>query len=214
MKPIIINQTILLDRDGGEIRHLDTGLVFQLGANEVELLMCFIENQGELLERQVLINKVWESRGVFVEDGSLMQAISMCRRALQDSRGEIILTERGKGYRFVGNCSIKSTKLPKIKKREGVNVNWKGNAIGFLVYLISAVCTFFLYSSYNPALLSLTDHIAISSFSSCNVNVDGREVASFVNGTRYEADWFTLLVGEGNASLSLPTSYQEVKCDD
>lgn len=58
-----------------------------------------------MITRQVLIEQVWVSKGIYVEDGSLMQTISICRKALEDKSGMIIVTERGKGYRFAGQVT-------------------------------------------------------------------------------------------------------------
>ena len=72
-----------------------------------------------MITRQVIIVHVWLSKGIYVEDGSLMQTISICRKALEDKTGMIIVTERGKGYRFAGQVTQdKERALQKIKRRQ------------------------------------------------------------------------------------------------
>ncbi|MEZ9462998.1 transcriptional regulator, partial [Vibrio splendidus] len=101
----IINDDIQVNLEESEIHHFKTGRTYPIGSNESELLKFFISRPNEVITRQVLIEQVWVSKGIYVEDGSLMQTISICRKALEDKSGMIIVTERGKGYRFAGQVT-------------------------------------------------------------------------------------------------------------
>jgi TolB-like protein len=73
-----------------------------------ETLLYFVERRGELLDKATLLKAVWPN--VVVEENSLNQNISVIRRALGESPGEhrFIVTEPGRGYRFVADVSVVS----------------------------------------------------------------------------------------------------------
>ncbi|MFY2507976.1 winged helix-turn-helix domain-containing protein [Vibrio pectenicida] len=212
MEPmIIINKHICIDFNNNEVRHLDSGLVFQLGVNELKLLKYFIEHRDEILERQLLIQKVWESKGIIVEDGSLMQSISLCRKALQDLRGKIIVTERGKGYRFSAEYEIQ-TQTANIPPAAQEKHNKKSNSLAALALLLSAPCAFWGYGMFHSPLSVLPEGLTSSQFSVCRISIDGQLVYELNQGTRYQMDLFTVIVADDNTSVSVPNTYQEVEC--
>jgi TolB-like protein/Tfp pilus assembly protein PilF len=74
-----------------------------------DTLLYFVERRGELLDKATLLKAVWPN--VIVEENSLNQNISVIRRALGESPGEhrFIVTEPGRGYRFVADVSVAAT---------------------------------------------------------------------------------------------------------
>ncbi|MDT4955976.1 MAG: hypothetical protein QOJ02_4114 [Acidobacteriota bacterium] len=64
----------------------------------VDLLLVFIENQGEVLTYDFLVEKVW--KGVEASNESVSQAVSELRRHLSDIREEYIGTIHDRGYIF------------------------------------------------------------------------------------------------------------------
>ncbi|MFV0389556.1 MAG: winged helix-turn-helix domain-containing protein [Pyrinomonadaceae bacterium] len=63
-----------------------------------ELLRFFVMNEGRLLTKDEILNRVWKDS--FVEEGTLARTVSTIRTALgKDARG-IIVTVPKKGYRF------------------------------------------------------------------------------------------------------------------
>src|ERR1700722_7493763 len=70
-----------------------------------ETLLYFVERRGELLEKAALMKAVWPN--IIVEENSLNQNISIIRRALGETPGQqrFIVTEPGRGYRFVAEVS-------------------------------------------------------------------------------------------------------------
>jgi TolB-like protein len=75
-----------------------------------DTLLFFVEHRGELLDKATLMQAVWPD--TVVEENNLNQAISTLRRVLGEKRGEhrYIVTEPGRGYRFV--AEIGSASLP------------------------------------------------------------------------------------------------------
>ena len=83
----------VLSRPGGE--------PIPLAPKVFDTLLCFVEHQGELLDKRVLLETIWPH--VIVEENNLNQSISTLRRVLGEKPGEhrFIATEPGRGYRFL-----------------------------------------------------------------------------------------------------------------
>jgi TolB-like protein/DNA-binding winged helix-turn-helix (wHTH) protein/Tfp pilus assembly protein PilF len=66
-----------------------------------QVLLLLVENGGRLVTKSDLMAEVWSD--TFVEEGNLTQTISVLRKTLGENPGEhrFIVTESGKGYRFV-----------------------------------------------------------------------------------------------------------------
>jgi TolB-like protein len=78
-----------------------------------ETLLYFVERRGELLEKTAVMKAVWPN--IIVEENSLNQNISVIRRALGESPGEhrFIVTEPGRGYRFVAPVTVVAAAAPR-----------------------------------------------------------------------------------------------------
>ena len=93
--------------------HLDTqrrvlshnGAVIQLTPKTVDTLIHLVAHRGDVLEKRALLKAVWPH--AVVEENNLNQAISALRRALGEQPGEhrFIVTEPGRGYRFVATVA-------------------------------------------------------------------------------------------------------------
>ncbi len=68
---------------------------------EYRLLQIFLENTGILLTRDILLERIWDVNGTFVDDNTLSVEISRLRRKLGKYQGNsYIETIRGIGYRW------------------------------------------------------------------------------------------------------------------
>ena len=78
------------------------GTPVKLTALEFKLLAYLIQNEGRVIPKQELFEKVWEDR--FTGDGTLNVHIRKIREAIEPEPGspEYILTVWGEGYRFKG----------------------------------------------------------------------------------------------------------------
>lgn len=99
---LLINGTHILDDTGGYIQSLESQIRHPIGINEISLLTYMFTHKGKVLSKHELMEEVWHKRGIVVESSSLLHSISSCRRGLEDRSGEIIRTERGVGYEFIG----------------------------------------------------------------------------------------------------------------
>lgn len=75
--------------------------IVQLSSRAFEILLLLVKNQGEIVEKQEILNQVWADS--FVEESNLVVHISALRRILGERRGErkFIETVSGRGYSFV-----------------------------------------------------------------------------------------------------------------
>jgi adenylate cyclase len=82
------------------------GRPIALTSRVFDTLLYFVEHRGELLDKDTLMQAIWPD--TVVEENSLNQAISALRKALGQTPGEhrFILTEAGRGYRFVAEVQI------------------------------------------------------------------------------------------------------------
>lgn len=71
--------------------------IIDLTALEYRLLLIFANNQGALLSRQQILDKIWDVDGNFVEDNTLTVYVKRLREKL--GKAVNIETVRGMGYR-------------------------------------------------------------------------------------------------------------------
>lgn len=80
----------------------------KLERQPMELLMMFVQRQGELVTREEIIDRLW-GKDVFVDaERSINGAVRKIRSALRDDPAtpRYLETIVGKGYRFIGNLEI------------------------------------------------------------------------------------------------------------
>lgn len=70
--------------------------------NEYKLLRALTENEGKILTRRILLEKLWDSEGNFVDDHTLTVTINRLRSKIEDNDHTYIQTVRGMGYIWKG----------------------------------------------------------------------------------------------------------------
>lgn len=224
---MIINENYVVDFDDAIILSLNTGLRTSLGSNEVSLLRYMIQHQGQLLLRQDLMEEVWLSKGIIVEDSSLLHAISNCRKALEDKDTKIIQTQRGKGYIFLGKVSPYSLKqAEEIDSSEKVKAENKPshenpstksdffNVFGryIVVYLMISAASFMLWHTFSSPWTS-AEHYYIEQFAKCAfIDPETETEMIFQDVTIYHANGLSLLIDTADASISYQDEL-EVDCE-
>lgn len=89
----------MLDISTGKLYRDDVNI--ELTAMEYRLLLCLVNNRGQTLSRQQLLNDIWDVAGDFVNDNTLTVYIKRLREKLGDHEGRpLIQTVRGIGYRL------------------------------------------------------------------------------------------------------------------
>ena len=98
---ILVFGSFRLDVSGRSLTR--DGEFVALPPKAVETLIVLAENQGKTVLKEELLEKVWP--GVFVEEGSLTQAISILRKALGEGQ-QWIRTVPKRGYCFVAPVRV------------------------------------------------------------------------------------------------------------
>ncbi|MDE6926030.1 MAG: response regulator transcription factor [Acetatifactor sp.] len=70
--------------------------------NEYKLLRALTENAGKILTRQILLEKLWDSGGNFIDDHTLTVTMNRLRSKIEDDAHSYIQTVRGVGYIWKG----------------------------------------------------------------------------------------------------------------
>src|SRR3974377_2200109 len=82
---------------------LADGVPVELGTRAFDLLLALLEADGSLATKEELISRVWPN--VVVSAENLKFQVSALRKALGADR-DLIRTEFGRGYRFIGVVSV------------------------------------------------------------------------------------------------------------
>src|ERR1035441_8792843 len=83
-----------------------------LNRRAFDVLLYFVRNPGRVLSKDELLKSVWPDASV--DENSLMQSISVLRRALDEKPGEnrCIVTLPGRGYQFISTVQVVATEDP------------------------------------------------------------------------------------------------------
>ncbi|GAM67097.1 hypothetical protein JCM19236_1605 [Vibrio sp. JCM 19236] len=151
-------------------------------------------------------------QGIVVEDGSLMQTISLCRKALEDNDGRIIFTERGQGYRFTGDTqtSAEITKKP-VESGKGPQTLSPNFILGLVaIFAVSSVSAYFAFSSKQQPLRFT---IETTAFSLCTLSTDELAYTTLSNVTSYRLVDKQIIIDEQGRSVTFPVGSEEVICE-
>lgn len=98
------NEKIFLDKDVGIIKRGDINLSELLTSSEYKLLSFFIENEGNILDRDDVINSVWKDQSSIagVSEQALDQLIFRLRKKIEENpySPTHIQTIKGRGFKF------------------------------------------------------------------------------------------------------------------
>ena len=92
----------MVDTDKGSVTR--NGQDLYLSALEYKLLLVFLNNRGQVLSRDKLLEEIWDSAGDYVSDNTLTVYIKRLREKIeQDPQDPAhIKTVRGVGYKLEG----------------------------------------------------------------------------------------------------------------
>ncbi len=78
------------------------GRQVKVTAKEYQLLECFMQNRGQVLTKEVLLQKLWDMNGIFVEENTLFVTIGRLRKKVEENPSDpiYIKTVYGIGYIF------------------------------------------------------------------------------------------------------------------
>lgn len=93
---IIQYKNIRIDTNMAKVYKDNEEIIFT--SLEYKILLMLFSNQNKLITREMLLEKIWDIAGNFVNDNTLTVYIKRIREKLQDEN--IIKTVRGLGYRI------------------------------------------------------------------------------------------------------------------
>lgn len=93
---------LVIDTDKGTVAR--SGQDLYLSALEYKLLLVFLNNRGQVLSRDKLLEEIWDSGGDYVSDNTLTVYIKRLREKIEaDAQNPAyIKTVRGLGYKLEG----------------------------------------------------------------------------------------------------------------
>src|SRR5215469_12833883 len=111
-RPIKFGDDFDLDPAGYELRR--AGIPIKLEPTPFGILTLLIEQRGQLVSRQQIVERIW-GKGVFLDtDNSINGGIRKIRQALNDDpeNPRFIQTVTGRGYRFVTSVVETESETP------------------------------------------------------------------------------------------------------
>lgn len=81
-----------------------SGETLSLTPTEFKLLYVFVKNSGMALTRSLLLEKLWDNEGNFVDEHTLTINISRLRSKISDETYHYIKTIYGMGYQWIGDA--------------------------------------------------------------------------------------------------------------
>ena len=80
-----------------------SGVLLELTLVEYKLLCLFMQNPNHLLTREMILDRMWDGNGNYVDDNTLSVYIRRLRSKIEETPNtpKFLLTERGFGYKWV-----------------------------------------------------------------------------------------------------------------
>lgn len=97
---IALSENVMIFPDRGIVQK--EGKEVLLSALEYRLLLVFVNNRGNIMSRNRLLEEIWDAAGDFVNDNTLTVYIKRLREKIEENASDpqIIKTIRGLGYRL------------------------------------------------------------------------------------------------------------------
>ena len=229
---LLINGTHILDDTGGYIQSLKSQIRHPIGINEISLLTYMFSHKGKVLSKHELMEEVWHKRGIVVESSSLLHSISSCRRGLEDRSGEIIRTERGVGYEFIGTVkkitclsevkvsqneplASEQKKTPQADKQRKLSPPKVGSSISYKAASVfaAAIVIGFFGTMLAKELLISSQYVA-KTYNQCWYEpTNNGERIYYQNPTVYQFDELSLMLDEQGRSVSFSNQSGVVNCE-
>ncbi len=76
--------------------------ILSLTPTEFELLEVFCRSRGQILTKEILLERIWDVKENYVNEHTLSLNVSRLRNKISDEKHEYIKTIYGLGYRWIG----------------------------------------------------------------------------------------------------------------
>lgn len=89
--------------DFGTLTAVRCGEKLAITPNEYKLLKVLTENAGNIITRQILLERLWDCDGNYIDDHTLTVTMNRLRAKIEDGEHTYIKTIRGMGYIWTGD---------------------------------------------------------------------------------------------------------------
>lgn len=89
--------------DFGELAAIRNGEKLAITPNEYKLLKVLTANRGNIVTRQLLLEKLWDCEGNYIDDHTLTVTMNRLRAKIEDKEHTYVKTVRGMGYIWTGD---------------------------------------------------------------------------------------------------------------
>ncbi len=123
-----------------------------------QVLLMLVENKGTVVSKNDLMATVWPDS--FVEEANLTQTISVLRKTLGENPNQhrFIVTETGKGYRFVAPVSESGEEAGDVEKSSGPRASFvRASALVVILAAIFLIASGFYFWPRDDAQASQTE---------------------------------------------------------
>lgn len=78
-------------------------ILLELTLIEYKLLCLFMQNPNHLLTREIILDRLWDGNGNYVDDNTLSVYVRRLRNKIEDTPNtpKFLMTERGFGYKWI-----------------------------------------------------------------------------------------------------------------
>ncbi len=111
-----------LDEERFELR--SSGVKVPVQPKVLELLFVLVRARERVVMRRELFDTIWT--GLAVSEASLSRAVLEARRAIGDELQEVLVTVRGRGFRFAGDVTVKAADVAKAPEEPPVDPTFVG----------------------------------------------------------------------------------------
>lgn len=162
-KKFYINSRFSVDPTINLIKDRETGKEHRLEPRLINILCMLAEHEGKLVKREMLISEIWNDYAG-AED-NLNQAISFLRKALQDSKKQLIETVPKKGY--ILHAAISSCENVETRTSEKPPFKFK-YSWGFAVVIFAFLLPGYFFLKYKTNGADKTYSLQIGSQKAAN----------------------------------------------
>lgn len=92
-----------LSLDFGRAKAWIQGKEIYFTPTEYKMLRLFIDNRNQVLTHKILLERLWDNNGLFVDKHALAVNVNRLRGKLEDGAHKYIATIYGMGYQWIGD---------------------------------------------------------------------------------------------------------------
>lgn len=136
----LIDKKALFDHVSGRLQNASEEIM--LGENSKACLKLLIDNQGDIVSKNTILDEVWTAKGIVVSDNAVRQTMHIVRKSITQltSNSQLITTIPRNGYMIVGVEEISAEDQSAFLTKRSGRSFWRSQTakinVSGLMYLI------------------------------------------------------------------------------